>query len=126
MTDSSDLTADFIESLDQFKGQAHVDSIVESLQVKDDGRMDANTIKKILELVEQMEAMQKEGGTNKWFDPKGPYPIHSLPKHEAFFAAGATYPERLFMAGNRVGKSIAGCYELSCHLTGEYPIWWIG
>jgi phage terminase large subunit-like protein len=30
------------------------------------------------------------------------------------------------MAGNRVGKTIAGAYELTCHLTGNYPHWWVG
>jgi phage terminase large subunit-like protein len=32
----------------------------------------------------------------------------------------------MFRAGNRVGKSLAGCYEDSAHLTGEYPAWWEG
>ena len=48
------------------------------------------------------------------------------PKHIEFFAAGATYKERLFMAANRVGKSEAGAYELTCHATGLYPTWWTG
>ena len=30
------------------------------------------------------------------------------------------------MAANRVGKSEAGAYELTCHLTGLYPHWWTG
>lgn len=30
------------------------------------------------------------------------------------------------MAGNRVGKSDAGCYEDTVHLTGQYPHWWQG
>ena len=47
-------------------------------------------------------------------------------KHTEHFAAGATYRQRLFMAANRVGKTIAGSYELTAHLTGEYPHWWIG
>ncbi len=47
-------------------------------------------------------------------------------KHLEFFAAGAEYRARLFMAGNRVGKTISGSYEASCHATGLYPHWWIG
>lgn len=47
-------------------------------------------------------------------------------KHIEFFAAGANYAERAFVAGNRVGKTAAGAYELACHLTGEYPAWWPG
>jgi phage terminase large subunit-like protein len=48
------------------------------------------------------------------------------PKHLEFFAAGAQYKERLFMAANRVGKTVAGAYETTCHLTGRYPDWWQG
>jgi phage terminase large subunit-like protein len=47
-------------------------------------------------------------------------------KHIQFFQAGATHPERLFMAANRVGKTEAGAYEVTCHATGKYPHWWRG
>jgi phage terminase large subunit-like protein len=47
-------------------------------------------------------------------------------KHVEFFAAGAQYKERLFMAANRVGKTVAGAFETACHLTGRYPEWWQG
>lgn len=47
-------------------------------------------------------------------------------RHLAFFRAGKTFRERLFMAGNRVGKTIAGAYETAIHLTGRYPHWWQG
>jgi phage terminase large subunit-like protein len=30
------------------------------------------------------------------------------------------------MFGNRVGKTVAGAYETTCHLTGLYPDWWEG
>ncbi len=48
-------------------------------------------------------------------------------KHLEFFEAGADYRERCFMAANRVGKTLgAGGYETTCHLTGDYPTWWVG
>ncbi len=48
-------------------------------------------------------------------------------KHLEFFKAGATYRERCFMAGNRVGKTEgAGGYEMALHLSGLYPDWWEG
>ena len=47
-------------------------------------------------------------------------------KHLDFFAAGADYRERCFLAANRVGKSVAGAYEVVCHATGKYPAWWKG
>lgn len=46
--------------------------------------------------------------------------------HLQFFRGGAAYPERLFLKANRVGGSDAAAYEVTCHLTGEYPQWWEG
>jgi phage terminase large subunit-like protein len=48
------------------------------------------------------------------------------PRHMEFFEAGARYRERCLMAANRVGKTVAGAYEVACHLTGDYPDWWPG
>ncbi|MGD1097699.1 MAG: terminase family protein [Bryobacteraceae bacterium] len=48
------------------------------------------------------------------------------PKQIEFFRAGLVYKERLFMAANRVGKTVAGAFEATCHLTGRYPGWWEG
>lgn len=61
-----------------------------------------------------------------YFLEDGPRRRALYPKHLEFFAAGATFKERLFMAANRVGKSDGGAYELTCHLTGQYPAWWTG
>lgn len=48
------------------------------------------------------------------------------PKQEQFFDLGALKYERLLMAGNQLGKTEAGAYEATCHLTGLYPDWWLG
>lgn len=48
------------------------------------------------------------------------------PKQESFHAAGNEAVERLFLAGNRTGKTYCGCIEDAIHLTGVYPDWWIG
>jgi phage terminase large subunit-like protein len=48
------------------------------------------------------------------------------PKQQAFFDAGVGYKERLLMAGTQLGKTYAGAFEVACHLTGEYPDWWLG
>lgn len=48
------------------------------------------------------------------------------PKQRQFHAAGAGHRERLFMAGNQVGKTLAGAMEWAMHLTGRYPEWWKG
>lgn len=36
------------------------------------------------------------------------------------------HSERLFMAGNQLGKTWAGGFETAMHLTGRYPNWWRG
>tara|TARA_R110000737_G_scaffold279612_2_gene286325 strand:- start:1651 stop:3078 length:1428 start_codon:yes stop_codon:yes gene_type:complete len=61
-----------------------------------------------------------------FFADTGPLARAGYVKHLDFFAAGRKFKERLFMAANRVGKSEAGAYELTCHLTGLYPSWWEG
>mgnify|MGYP002622965968 CR=1 FL=1 len=48
------------------------------------------------------------------------------PKQMEFHAAGAEHRERLFMAGNQLGKTLAGAAETAMHLTGRYPDWWPG
>lgn len=47
-------------------------------------------------------------------------------KHMEFFTKGRDYAERCFTACNRGGKSTAGAFEDTCHLTGRYPDWWKG
>jgi len=48
------------------------------------------------------------------------------PKQREFHAAGAKHRERLFMAGNQLGKTVAGGFECAMHMTGRYPDWWRG
>jgi Terminase large subunit, T4likevirus-type, N-terminal len=48
------------------------------------------------------------------------------PKQAAFHAAGASKRERLLMAANQSGKSLAGGMECAMHSTGRYPEWWQG
>ena len=48
------------------------------------------------------------------------------PRQREFHDAGAGYRERLFIAANQVGKTIAGGFEAAMHATGRYPDWWAG
>lgn len=73
-----------------------------------------------------LEDIEKFGRFNALFPATGPLARTGYSKHLEFFKAGADYRERCFMAGNRVGKTVAGSYELTCHLTGNYPDWWDG
>lgn len=69
---------------------------------------------------------QKTSGMDKWFQPGTMFSIDACPKHKAFFEAGDVYNQRLFMAANRVGKSVSGALESAYHATGLYPSWWKG
>ncbi len=62
----------------------------------------------------------------KYYPETGKLSRHAYPKHMRFFEAGRVHRERCMMAANRVGKTDAACYELTCHLTGIYPKWWEG
>lgn len=48
------------------------------------------------------------------------------PKQRDFHNAGKDFRERLFMAGNQLGKTLAGAAEAAMHLTGKYPDDWEG
>jgi len=75
------------------------------------------------------------------FPDEGPLRRALYPKHITFFAVGGRHEitpwcpkncdgsghqERAMIAGNRVGKSMSVCFELTCHLIGWYPPWWGG
>src|SRR6516225_3580482 len=47
-------------------------------------------------------------------------------RQRQFHEAGATHRERLLMAGNQLGKTLAGGFEAALHATGRYPDWWKG
>lgn len=73
---------------------------------------------------------KKRRGLNRienYFPDAGPNRRELYPKHLAFFRAGKYYRSRLFSAGNRVGKTVAGSFEMALHLCGDlYPSWWDG
>lgn len=48
------------------------------------------------------------------------------PKHLQFHNLGLNATERLFLAANRIGKTMACSLEVCMHLTGNYPDWWLG
>lgn len=79
-----------------------------------------------LRLLEEEQKRRKYNLIGELFPDEGPYRRALYAKHLEFFRAGAIHRERLFMAGNRVGKTIAGGGELTWHLTGRYPDWWQG
>lgn len=79
-----------------------------------------------LRVLEELEKRKQFQGHLRFFPDEGPYAHQNYPKHMEFMRLGTKFRERMFMAGNRVGKSITGGYEMACHLTGIYPSWWEG
>jgi phage terminase large subunit-like protein len=77
-------------------------------------------------LEEQLRRRKYGGVYERFFLDEGDLNRTLYPKHLQFFQQGSEHRERLFMAANRVGKSIAGGTEATYHLTGIYPDWWKG
>lgn len=83
--------------------------------------------RQLIKMLEHRKKLEETGGhLYKIFPDEGPFSWEKYTKHVEFFNAGKIFRERCFMAGNRVGKSQAGGYEMTCHLTGDYPHWWNG
>lgn len=91
-------------------------------------------------LLSELERRRRMRMLQTMFPDTGPLRRELYPKHLEFFrslapkstgaAAGdgqiTRASERVFMAGNRVGKTMAAGTEISYHLTGQYPDWWDG
>ena len=75
-----------------------------------------------IELLALLEEEQAYRDTNK-LTFYAPYA-----KQNDFHTAGAdpAVRERLLVAGNQLGKTVAGSFEAAMHLTGIYPDWWQG
>lgn len=80
-----------------------------------------------IQVLEEMERRKSRRKLQTYFPEGGPLRRELYPKHCEFFAAGIDHRERLMLAANRVGKTEGvGGYELTLHLTGQYPDWWMG
>ena len=100
--------------------------VVPAHMLEDKAESELKRLAKLANMIDKYNELSKQAGQNKWFTPGTPFGIDKLHKHRAFFDAGRKYNERLFMAANRVGKTISGAFEAVCHATGEYPSWWTG
>lgn len=78
-------------------------------------------------LIDEHDRATKSNKILQYFPDTGPLRRELYQKHLEFFRAGADHRERCFLAANKIGKTeSAGGYETTCHLTGEYPVWWEG
>jgi hypothetical protein len=76
---------------------------------------------KVAAAITRLEAMKAQRVAENKLAHYNPYP-----KQAAFHAAGARCRERLLIAANQGGKSLAGAMECAMHATGRYPDWWKG
>ena len=72
-------------------------------------------------LLEQLNAEKTRRLTESKLNYYQPYP-----KQLVFITTGAHCRERLLMAANQSGKTLASAIEVACHATGKYPPWWVG
>lgn len=72
-------------------------------------------------LLKQLEAEWSLRESQRSLTRYKPYP-----KQLEFHAAGAQFRERLLLAGNQLGKTLAAGMECAMHCTGQYADWWAG
>ena len=87
---------------------------------------EADRLQRELAAIHQENRRREENRIFSYFPDQGPYRRALYPKHLQHFRMGAIRRERLFLAGMRVGKTLAGAVEMTYHLTGMYPPWWEG
>jgi phage terminase large subunit-like protein len=76
---------------------------------------------KLLAIHTLLEAEKRRRRAENQLEHYIPYP-----RQRQFHAAGAKHRERLLIAANQSGKSLAGGMECAMHATGRYPKWWQG
>lgn len=89
----------------------------------------AATLERYEDLLEAEKRWRRFTKIASYYPDNGPLQRAAYTKHMDFFALGAEYRERMFMAANRSGKTTVGCYETVLHATGrydQYAPWWPG
>jgi phage terminase large subunit-like protein len=83
-------------------------------------------LEELIEIHEELHQRSRRNAVAHYFTNSGEFSREKYVKQLDFFNAGREYKLRLFMSANRIGKTLAAAYELTCHLTGIYPDWWTG
>ena len=89
-------------------------------------RLSPDELAELENILRAQERWEAENRFYRLYPEEGPLRRELYAKHLRFFAAGLIHQERALIAANRVGKSMAVCYELTAHLVGHYPPWWEG
>lgn len=79
--------------------------------------MSGDALTNLIDVLESLKRLRREKAA-LFFEP--------YPPQQEFFDLGTSKRERCLMAGNQNGKTFAGAFEMMCHLTGDYPDWWLG
>jgi len=90
---------------------------VEQSQLQALKSLNPDELKELVSLWERANLVEKRNALPKY----KPYQ-----KQLEFHAAGKQYRERMLIAGNQLGKTLAAGAEVTMHLTGRYPDWWQG
>src|SRR5579864_7457233 len=100
------------------------------MELLDERLLSKMTAEEKQQLLQLLETREKTLACNKlasFYPDAGPLRRELYAKHLQFFEAGKDHRERAFIAANRIGKTEGvGAYELTLHLTGQYPDWWKG
>lgn len=118
-------------STDESQSFAESDELLSTLQSRISPPIQGESISREekLELLKLLEEKKRRSARNRiktLYPDDGPHRRELYSKHTEFFAAGGEFNERALLGGNRSGKTLAGAYEMTCHLTGKYPRWWRG
>ncbi len=77
-------------------------------------------ISELIELDALLADLEREKAENSMFF------YQPTKKQFEFHEKGSHYRQRLLMAGNQTGKTLAAGMEIAYHMTGLYPKWWPG
>src|SRR5262249_61089899 len=86
--------------------------------LKDTSNMPSDNWSNVLEALKTEKGRRLTEDRLRYYSP--------YPKQREFHEAGATHRERFLMAGNQLGKTLAGGFEVRKPAAGRYPRWWEG
>lgn len=105
---------------------AVLDTLTESLVAQHTQHLNETKKRELYQLMEELATLKKGRVFYDMFPDKGELSRDKYAKHMECIRNSALYPENLFLAANRIGKTMLGAYIVVCHATGQYPQWWEG
>lgn len=103
-----------------------LDELTSSLVAKYTKHLDSQQKAELFDVITQLGALKKGRIFYDTFPEHGELSRYKYVKHMDFIKASKDQRETLFLAGNRVGKTIVGGWAVVAHATGQYPDGWEG